>query len=216
MASAYLGCPLDLKAVAHGMRNAEYTPKRFSAVIIRILDPKSTCLAFQSGKIVVTGTKSAADAQLAARKHARLISKLNFPVKFLNFKLRNFVGVVNAKVPLRLEALANAYHKFCTYEPELFPGLVYRMTRPEVVGLVFVSGKVVLTGAKSEEEAKQAWDNLYPVLKKFQKVGSMPPPSSTGGAGRGAKRTAAGATDADAEEGTTDAATPAKRARTSK
>jgi len=204
---------LDLKAVAHGMRNAEYTPKRFSAVIIRILDPKSTCLAFQSGKIVVTGTKSAADAQLAARKHARLISKLNFPVKFLNFKLRNFVGVVNAKVPLRLEALANAYHKFCTYEPELFPGLVYRMTRPEVVGLVFVSGKVVLTGAKSEDEAKQAWDNLYPVLKKFQKVSSMPPPSSAGAA-RGAKRTAAGANaTADSSDAASDA-TPAKRART--
>jgi TATA-box binding protein (TBP) (component of TFIID and TFIIIB) len=32
------------------------------------------------------------------------------------------------------------------YEPELFPGLIYRMKQPKIVLLIFVSGKVVLTG----------------------------------------------------------------------
>lgn len=55
------------------------------------------------------------------------------------------------------------------YEPELFPGLIYRMVKPKIVLLIFVSGKIVLTGAKVREEIYQAFQAIYPVLTEFRK-----------------------------------------------
>jgi len=57
-----------------------------------------------------------------------------------------------------------------SYEPELFPGLIYRMVRPRIVLLIFVSGKVVLTGAKERSEIMDAFSNIYPILKSFKKT----------------------------------------------
>jgi len=77
-----LGCKLDLKKIALHARNAEYNPKRFAAVIMRIREPRTTALIFSSGKMVCTGAKSEEDSRLAARKYARIIQKLGFPVSW--------------------------------------------------------------------------------------------------------------------------------------
>ncbi len=77
-----LGCQLDLKRIALQARNAEYNPKRFAAVIMRIRSPRTTALIFSSGKMVCTGAKSEEDSIQAARRYARVIQKLGFPVKF--------------------------------------------------------------------------------------------------------------------------------------
>ncbi|XP_076910031.1 TATA-box-binding protein-like [Bidens hawaiensis] len=143
-----LDCTLDLKEIALHARNAEYNPKRFAAIIMRIREPKTTALIFRTGKMVCTGAKSEHQSKLAARKFARIIQKLGFPAKFKDFKIQNIVGSCDVKFPIRLEGLANDHGAFSTYEPELFPGLVYRMKQPKIVLLIFVSGKIVLTGAK--------------------------------------------------------------------
>ncbi|KAG6399487.1 hypothetical protein SASPL_140968 [Salvia splendens] len=56
------------------------------------------------------------------------------------------------------------------YDPELFPGLIYRMKQPKVELLIFISGKIVLTGAEVKDETDTAFENIYPVLTEFQKV----------------------------------------------
>ncbi|RYP30706.1 hypothetical protein DL767_006122 [Monosporascus sp. MG133] len=165
-----LDCRLDLKTIALHARNAEYNPKRFAAVIMRIREPKTTALIFASGKMVVTGAKSEDDSKLASRKYARIIQKLGFNAKFTDFKIQNIVGSCDIKFPIRLEGLASRHHNFSSYEPELFPGLIYRMIKPKIVLLIFVSGKIVLTGAKVREEIYQAFEMIYPVLQDFRKV----------------------------------------------
>ncbi|KAL2239153.1 UNVERIFIED_CONTAM: TATA-binding protein 2 [Sesamum indicum] len=165
-----LDCKLDLKAIALQARNAEYNPKRFAAVIMRIREPKTTALIFASGKMVCTGAKSEQQSKLAARKYARIIQKLGFPAKFKDFKIQNIVGSCDVKFPIRLEGLAYAHGAFSSYEPELFPGLIYRMKQPKIVLLIFVSGKIVLTGAKVRDETYTAFENIYPVLTEFRKV----------------------------------------------
>ncbi|OMJ09789.1 TATA-box-binding protein [Smittium culicis] len=160
---------LDLKTIALHARNAEYNPKRFAAVIMRIRDPKTTALIFASGKMVVTGAKSEDDSKLAARKYARIVQKLGFPAKFTDFKIQNIVGSCDVKFPIRLEGLAYSHGHFSSYEPELFPGLIYRMVKPKIVLLIFVSGKIVLTGAKVRNEIYQAFEAIYPVLTEFRK-----------------------------------------------
>ncbi|KAF4354523.1 hypothetical protein F8388_022245 [Cannabis sativa] len=168
-----LDCKLDLKAIALQARNAEYNPKargRFAAVIMRIREPKTTALIFASGKMVCTGAKSEQQSKLAARKYARIIQKLGFPAKFKDFKIQNIVGSCDVKFPIKLEGLAFSHGAFSSYEPELFPGLIYRMKQPKIVLLIFVSGKIVLTGAKVREETYTAFENIYPVLTEFRKT----------------------------------------------
>ena len=92
--------------------------------------------------MVCTGAKSEEDSRFAARKYARIIQKLGFPAKFKEFKIQNMVGSCDVKFPIRLEGLVLTHSQFCNYEPELFPGLIYRMIKPKIVLLIFVSGKV--------------------------------------------------------------------------
>ena len=132
---------------------------------MRIRDPKTTALIFASGKMVVTGAKSEDDSKLASRKYARIIQKLGFNAKFTDFKIQNIVGSCDIRFPIRLEGLASRHHNFSSYEPELFPGLIYRMIKPKIVLLIFVSGKIVLTGAKVREEIYDAFELIYPVLQ---------------------------------------------------
>ncbi|KAL4065294.1 TBP-domain-containing protein [Scleroderma yunnanense] len=169
VATVNLDCKLDLKTIALHARNAEYNPKRFAAVIMRIRDPKTTALIFASGKMVVTGAKSEDDSRLASRKYARIVQKLGFDAKFAEFKIQNIVGSCDVKFPIRLEGLAYSHGQFSSYEPELFPGLIYRMLKPKVVLLIFVSGKIVLTGAKVREEIYTAFNTIYTVLCEFRK-----------------------------------------------
>lgn len=125
---------------------------------MRIREPKTTALIFASGKMVVTGAKSEDDSKLASRKYARIIQKLGFNTKFTDFKIQNIVGSCDVKFPIRLEGLAFSHGTFSSYEPELFPGLIYRMVKPKIVLLIFVSGKIVLTGAKQREEIYAAFE----------------------------------------------------------
>ncbi|XP_064008735.1 TATA box-binding protein-like 2 isoform X2 [Pogoniulus pusillus] len=152
-----LACKLDLKSIALHARNAEYNPKRFAAVIMRIREPRTTALIFSSGKMVCTGAKSEEQSRLAARKYARVVQKLGFPAKFLDFKIQNMVGSCDVRFPIRLEGLVLTHQQFS------------RMVKPRIVLLIFVSGKVVLTGAKERSEIYEAFENIYPILKGFKK-----------------------------------------------
>ena len=166
-----LGVQLDLKRIALKARNAEYNPRRFAAVIMRIRDPKTTALIFSSGKMVITGAKSEEAAKVSCKKYTRIIQRLGYGyAKFLEFKIQNIVASCDIHFPVRLESLAHAHNQFCSYEPELFPGLIYRMITPKVVLLIFVSGKLVLTGAKKRTDIYQAFNNIYAVLCLFKKT----------------------------------------------
>lgn len=164
-----LNCRIDLKTIALYARNAAYAPKRFQAVILRRLDPRATALVFQSGKMQVLGAKSVMDARLSARKFARMIQKLGFNVKMSDFNVQNIVAHADIKCAVRLEGLHAKHYLWTRFEPELFPGLVYRIEQPDlrVSCLIFANGKMVVLGAKREEHIDQAIGLLYPVLKQF-------------------------------------------------
>ena len=181
------GRELNLRTLALKARNAEFNPDRFAALILRLSEPKATALVFQSGKMVVTGTKSEKAARDATAKFAAMIKKIMASDKdasgraagasssagafeVTDFTLRNIVASADVGFPIQLEHLAFEHHRFASYEPELFPGLIYRMQTPRIAILVFVSGKIVLTGAKFEENIMEAFTKIYPVLKGFQKA----------------------------------------------
>uniref|UniRef100_T1JFL9 TATA-box-binding protein n=1 Tax=Strigamia maritima TaxID=126957 RepID=T1JFL9_STRMM len=168
VSTANLGCKLDLKKIVRHAKDAQYDPKKFAAVIMRIREPRTTAQIFKSGKMSVLGAKSEEDSKIAARRYARIIQKLGFEVKFSNFKIQSIVGVCDVKFHIRLEGLVLAHKLISSYEPELFPGLIYHMANPRVVVTIFVHGKIVLTGAKMKSEIYEAFDYIYPILKQFK------------------------------------------------
>jgi len=164
-------CELDLREIAMKARNAEFNPKRFIALIMKIRDPKVTALVFKSGRIVVVGAKSERDARVAGRKFARILQNVGYPnIRFTDFTIRNVVASADVKFPIKLEQLVREHEQWATYEPELFPGLIYRMVSPKVVFLVFVTGKVVMTGAKTRADIYTAFEQIFHVLWTHKKA----------------------------------------------
>lgn len=164
VAGVDLECMIDQKFVCLSVRGATYNPKRFPAVILRIKEPRATALIFKKGKMQILGTKSVEDARLAGHKFARILQKLGFRTKFENFNVQNVVASVDTKMAIRLEGIALHHSQCARYEPELFPGLCYRVESPKVTFLVFSSGKIVSVGARCVEHIQTAWQKMYPVL----------------------------------------------------
>lgn len=119
--------------------------------------------------MIVTGAKSLTDSSDAAKKYVSIIQKVGFPAKYNDFKVQNMTATCDVGFPIRLEGFIYAHSANATYEPELFPGLVYRMADPKVVLLIFVSGKIVITGAKTSEALSGAIENIFDSLLEFRK-----------------------------------------------
>lgn len=147
----------------------EYNPKRFQAVIMRIRDPKTTALIFHSGKMIVTGAKTEEDSKLASKKYTIIIQKVGIPATYNRYTIQNMTATCDVDFPIRLEGLIMNHAANATYEPELFPGLIYRVPDSKTVILIFVSGKLVLTGAKSVGSLTTALENIFPILEEFKK-----------------------------------------------
>lgn len=166
------GIELDLITIASKISRAEHNPSRFPAVIIKMIVPRATALIFKSGKVVITGTKTKRDSYLGAQKLARLLQSIGYSdcqARESQMKVRNMTATCSIGIPLSLEGFLYAHVDNSTYEPELFPGLIYKLADPKVVMLIFVSGKIVVTGAKNEDEICHAMQIMGPKLFEFRK-----------------------------------------------
>ena len=144
VSTANLKCKLDLKVIALNARNTEYNSKRFSAAIMRNRNPMATALIFESGKMLWMGARSEENSKRAAKKFAKTIKNLGFDVSFSEFQIRNIVASADVGFGIKLESLNHNNSDFWQYEPEIFPGWIYRVLQPKLSVLVFSSGKLVL------------------------------------------------------------------------
>lgn len=159
---------LDLRSIALHKPFIEYNPQKFAAATLRIREPRTTALAFASGNMVCTGAKTEIQARVAGRKYIRLLQKHGIPVSFRDFKIQNIVASAEVPHTLKLLELSQTYGPYVSYEPDLFPGLIFRTTVPKLVFLLFRSGKIVITGAKSRDEIEKTFAQLfYGIICKF-------------------------------------------------
>lgn len=178
-----LGCQLNLSDIAKSCKNSEYNPVRLNAVIMRIKEPKSVALIFNSGKMVCAGAKNEADSKTAARKFAKTVKKLVNEVIFKNFRIINMVATcdfkfrvhltkLNSEISYKLRKTLNSkeLEKKISYEPQIFPGLIYHMDKPKLAVLVFSSGKVNFVGIKKKDDAFEALKNIQPIIQKYKIV----------------------------------------------
>ncbi|UCD02808.1 MAG: TATA-box-binding protein [Candidatus Aenigmatarchaeota archaeon] len=159
-----LGKDIPLDKISKELVDAEYKPESFPGVVYRVKDPKTAALIFSSGKIVCTGARSPDFARTAVDKVVDDMRALNIdlPTEY-HTGVENIVAStqIEAKEKLNLEHIAYNLEN-AEYEPEQFPGLVYRISDPRVAFLLFGTGKIICTGARKEEE-------IHTALAKFKK-----------------------------------------------
>ena len=167
VASVTLNQTIDLNAIAGAVFKAEYNPDQFPGLVYRLDRPKTATLIFSSGKMVCTGGKSEKDVYRTVRK---IIQELKahkiIIVEEPKIQVQNIVASANLGAEINLEKAAYLLEN-AMYEPEQFPGLIYRMEDEGVVLLLFISGKMVITGAKKEEDVKRAVNKIYEKLKEL-------------------------------------------------
>jgi transcription initiation factor TFIID TATA-box-binding protein len=170
VASASLNQRVELNAVVKGYPGIEYRPARFPGLVFRLRRPKTATLIFSSGKMVCTGAKSAKEATRAVNKVVKELKKSGIIIIGKpEVKIVNIVATANLGGMIDLEKSAYQLRRIM-YEPEQFPGLIYRMDEPKVVILIFTSGKLVCTGAEKEEDVYEAVSKLHQKLKEEELI----------------------------------------------
>ncbi len=165
VASATLGQPIDLTAIVRIFPGAEYRPERFPGLVYRLKKPKTATLIFSTGKMVCTGSKSERQARKAVFTVVDELKRGGIVILGRpKIEIQNIVASCGLGGHIDLEKVVYGLKK-AMYEPEQFPGLIYRMDEPKVVFLVFASGKLVCTGAKKEEWVYRAVNKLQETLE---------------------------------------------------
>lgn len=166
VASASVGQRIDLDLITKIFPDVEYNPDQFPGLVFRLESPMTATLIFRTGKMVCTGSKSEEKANQAVRN---VVQKLrNAGIKITNdavVTIQNIVASVDLGGRIHLEEAARTLPR-SMYEPEQFPGLIYRMPDPKTVSLLFASGKVVCTGAKKESEVRRSVHTLHALLEE--------------------------------------------------
>ena len=157
---------IDLNSIVRVFPGVEYRPEQFPGLVYRLKNPKATTLIFSSGKMVCTGTKSERQARKAVMKVADELNRNGIVILGKpEIQIQNIVASVGLGGHIDLEKATYSL-KRTMYEPEQFPGLIYRMEDPKTVILIFSSGKLVCTGAKKETEVYRSIAKLQETLEE--------------------------------------------------
>ena len=169
VASGVIADSIDLAEVSQRIPACELNTKRFPGAVYRIEKPKIASLIFSSGKVVLTGirdkqaladglgiiTNSLREAGVACYDEPR-VAITNI---VCSYDIGKYINLNKVVITLNLENIE--------YEPEQFPGLVYRIKDPKIVALLFSSGKIILTGGKTIEDIKRGLDFLEQKLESI-------------------------------------------------
>jgi transcription initiation factor TFIID TATA-box-binding protein len=172
VASTTFAEKLDLDVISQSLEDAEYEPEQFPGLVYRLNEPKTATLLFRSGKANCTGAKNVEDVRKTVDIIADKLKKLGVDVyKDLKIVIQNIVAISDLGTELNLNEVAMGLGlENVEYEPEQFPGLVYRIKEPKVAMLLFGSGKIVCTGARQTEDVSLAVQKLSEELTSLDLI----------------------------------------------
>ena len=169
VASTYLDHDVPLINLAEALPNTEYNPEQFPGLVMRIKEPKTSALIFSSGKVVCTGAKSLLKVRESINQIIKNLAKIKIKIKIKpEIKVQNMVASGAIGMDLNLNGLAMTLEN-TEYEPEQFPGLVYKLPNTRATFLLFSNGKIVCTGTRSEDKLKEALNKLVKTLNALEK-----------------------------------------------
>jgi len=170
VANARIADSLDLEYIESKLENAMFTKKKFPGLVYRTKDPRSAFLIFRSGKVVCTGSKTEEGVRRVIDKLAAELRSIGIKVKeHPDFVVQNIVASANLGKELNLGAIVVGLElEGMEYEPEVFPGLVFRITDPKSAILIFSSGRLVITGGKTMEDCEKSVKVLLDKLTELE------------------------------------------------
>ena len=169
VATTSLGKDVPLTKLAKTLPNTEYNPEQFPGLVLRVKKPKSAVLVFSSGNLVCTGTKSIAQVKEVIREVIKQLKKINVKVSIVpKITVQNIVASGSIDMNLNLNYLALVLEN-TEYEPERFPGLVYKLVDPTATFLLFSNGKLVCTGTKNRAQLEDSMRQLEKKTKEIAK-----------------------------------------------
>lgn len=163
---------LDLNKISRFLPNCHYDKKKFAAITIRVTSPQCTVLLFTSGKMVLTGCRTFIECISTSLFIVNLLrfNMLSGRLRLTSVNIQNIVGNIDlGNDKLDIQRCYDENHLYCMYQKNMFPGLVYRPDNSPVVLLLFESGKIVITGAKSRQDIIHGWDLLWPFVAQYIK-----------------------------------------------
>ncbi|MHA1370496.1 MAG: TATA-box-binding protein [Promethearchaeota archaeon] len=162
---------IDLNQIARKYTDCEYNPERFPGLVMRVENPKATILIFSTGKMVVTGLRQASEAKTVVHNVITKMKKAKVNIKSEpEITIQNIVASGDLHTSIDLNDAAITMEN-AMYEPEVFPGLIYRMQEPKTVFLIFSTGRIVCTGGKTKEIVGEAIEKLVEQVKKYNIAG---------------------------------------------
>ncbi len=172
VATTSLGKPVSLTKLARSQSNTEYNPEQFPGLVLRIKKPKSAVLVFSSGNLVCTGTKSISQVKEVIFQVIKQLKKISIKITDKpKITVQNIVASGSIDLMLNLNLLALELEN-TEYEPEQFPGLVYKLIEPTATFLLFSNGKLVCTGTKNKQQLDESMNqlkkNIREALKKLK------------------------------------------------
>ena len=167
VASASVDQKIDLNEITEKFPDTEYHPEQFPGLVFRLKTPRTATLIFRTGKMVCTGAKSEEMAIKAVNTVVQKLRKGKIKIKKdAVITVQNIVAAINLGGKIHLEKAARTLPR-SMYEPEQFPGVIHRMVDPKTVILLFASGKLVCTGAKTEKDVYRSVNNLHSRLEEL-------------------------------------------------
>lgn len=169
VASGIIADSIDLIAISEHIEECELNTKRFPGAVYRIADPKMASLIFSSGKVVLTGLKNENDLGRGLELLTKSLNNAGVPTHPVpDVNITNIVCSYDMKKPINLNKVVITLQlENIEYEPEQFPGLVYRIQDPKIVALLFSSGKIILTGGKNLQDVRSGLDVLEQQLAEI-------------------------------------------------
>lgn len=159
-------CHLNLREIALNGMNVEYR-KENGMITMKIRRPYTTASIWSSGKVTCTGATSEVQAKIAARRFARCLQKLGFNVCFNNYRVVNVLGTCSMPFAIKINSFSER-HKEADYEPELHPGVTYKLKTPKATLKIFSTGSVTVT-APSVADVQAAIEYIFPLVYEFRK-----------------------------------------------
>ena len=174
VATASLEKDVSLTTLARTQPNTEYNPDTFPGLVLRVKKPKSAVLVFSSGNLVCTGTKSISQVRDVIQQVIKQLRKIKVNVTIKpKITVQNIVASGALNLDLNLNTLSLELEN-TEYEPEQFPGLVYKLDDPTATFLLFSNGKLVCTGTKNKAQLDdsliQLNKNVRAALRRIKEI----------------------------------------------
>lgn len=169
-------CHLDLRKIALNGTNVEYKREN-QMVTMKLRKPYATASLWSSGKITCTGATSEDLSKVASRRFARILQKLGFRTRFTNYRVVNVLGTCSMPFAIRITELSRDHRSNASYEPELHPGVTYRVKEPKATLKIFSTGSITVT-APSVGNVQAAIEHIFPIVHQYRR--ERPPPPQKG------------------------------------